>query len=56
MGHKLIDVMSTSDKGLIGFTKIGEEVPLSAPEPGFLVHQFQMTFLNLKNQKDQKIV
>ena len=40
MGHKLIDVMSTDEKGLIGFTEIGEEVLLSAPRAGAIVEEF----------------
>ena len=37
MGQKLVDVMSTNDRGLVGFTKNGEEVPLSAPKAGAII-------------------
>lgn len=40
MGQLLIDVISTDDRGLIGFTEIGEEVPLSAPKAGAIIEDF----------------
>ncbi len=40
----LIDVMSTNDKGLIGFTETGEEVPLSAPKAGVEVDFAQRVY------------
>jgi len=36
MGELLTRVLSTSDRGLIGITKAGNEVPLDTPEPNLL--------------------
>jgi len=31
MGELLVDVLSTNDRGIVGFTEDGREIPLSAP-------------------------
>ncbi|MDD5191532.1 MAG: hypothetical protein PHH54_02685 [Candidatus Nanoarchaeia archaeon] len=54
MGHKLIDIMSTDDRGLIGFTEIGEEVQLNAPKPMSLKSLISDEFYKIKGKNELK--
>lgn len=50
MGKLLVDVLSTEDRGLIGFTENGEEISLSAPNAKCCVEKDME--LIIKNSSD----
>lgn len=53
MGIKLRQVESTNDKGLVGVTEAGEEVPLSAPKPNILIVGITVTKKDYNNNESK---
>lgn len=64
MGQLLIDVLTLEKEGLVGFTEIGEQVPLSTPNLGVWAYhhlaigkaeeEFMNRVLNLIKKSDEK--
>jgi len=54
MGQLLTRVVSTNDKGLIGITKEGEEVPLNSPEIKLLKREISKSMIDISSVDERK--